>query len=50
LAKSHSHHYPGLGYKDVSGAEAAFKTIQKLFSNLSNLKKVTCWISETFYY
>jgi len=37
-------------YWDVSEAEAAFKTIQKIFSNLSNLKKVTCWMSEKFYY
>ena len=35
-------------YWDVSGAEAAFKTIQKLFSNLPNLKKVTCRMSESF--
>jgi len=34
----------------VPGAEAAFRTIQKLFSNLSNLKKVTCWFSENIYY
>jgi len=28
-------------YWDVSGAEAAFTTIQKIFSNLSNHKKAT---------
>jgi len=37
-------------YWDVNGEEAAFTTIQKLFSNLSNVKKVTCWMSEKFYY
>jgi len=35
---------------DVYGAEAASKTIQKLFSNWSNLKKVTCLMSEKFHY
>jgi len=33
-----------------SGAEAAFTTFQKLFSNLSNLKKETCWLSKNFYF
>jgi len=29
-------------YSDVYRVDAAFARIQKLFSNLSNLKKVTC--------
>jgi len=46
LAKSHSH--ITLALWDIFGAEAAFKTIQKLFSNLSNVQKVTCWMPENF--
>jgi len=42
LVKSHFHHYPQANW-DVSGAEVTFTAIQKLFSNLFNLKKVTCW-------
>jgi len=36
-------------YDDVSGAEAVFAPIQKLFSNLSNLKNVTCCLSKKLY-
>jgi len=31
-------------YWDVYGAVAVFEAIQKLFSHLSNLKNVTCWM------
>jgi len=37
-------------YWDVFRGEAAFKTIKKVFSNLPNLKKVFCWMSEKLYY
>jgi len=48
LAKSHSHHYPGLlgSFRSRSGLHKN----QKLFSNLSNLKKAIYWLSEKFYY
>jgi len=36
MANSHSHHYPGFVGRFWS--RSAFKTIQKLFSNLSYLK------------
>jgi len=39
LAKSHSHHYPGLLGRFRS--RSSLQKIQKLFSNLSNLKKLT---------
>jgi len=40
LAKSLSHHYPGLlgRFRSKSGLQK----IQKMFSNLPNLNKVTC--------
>jgi len=40
----------GQAYEDVSGAEAAFAPIQKLLSNLSNLKNVTYWLSKKLHY
>jgi len=48
LVKSHPHHHPGLLGR--FGSRSGLQKIQKLFSNLSNLKKGTCWMSEKFCY
>jgi len=48
LSKSHSHHYPGLLGRFRSSR--GLQKILKLFSNLSNLENVTCWMSEKHYY